>query len=127
MSTLARNGHGSGTPYDVSIPITINSNPQECAQIKLQDEFQLGLGEWFIDTTQGIPYVQQILGQKNPNITNIRALFRTVILNTPGIVSVQEIRVFLNSARQFSYTFSATDNTGAIIQGGDTPFVVGNT
>jgi hypothetical protein len=125
VSTLARNGP------DIAIPLAINSNPQQCAQIKLQDQFELGLGEWFIDTTQGMPYVtstagQPILGVKQPNIPAITALFRKVILGTPGIVAVQELVVDYNPrTRNFQYSFAAIDNTGAIIQGGNVPFVVG--
>jgi hypothetical protein len=120
MSTLARNS------YDIAIPMAINSNAQQCAAIKLQDEFQLGLGEWFIDTSQGVPYVGTILGVKNPNINAIRGLFRSIILNTPGIVAVTELKVVYNpGARTLYYSFAAYDNTGAIIQGADTPFIVG--
>jgi hypothetical protein len=125
VSTLQRNG------ADILIPITIQTDPQHCARIKIQDQFELGQGEWFIDVTQGVPYVrsttgQPILGVKNPNIAAIRALFRKIILQTPGIVAVQELDVVYDpAARELSYTFAAVDDAGAIITGGDTPFVVG--
>jgi hypothetical protein len=125
VSTLGRNG------ADIAIPMRIEKDPQHCARIKIQDQFELAQGEWFIDTTQGVPYVnattgQPILGVKNPNITAIRALFRKIILETPGIVAVRELAVNYDpGARSLSYSFAAVDDTGAIITGGDTPFVVG--
>jgi hypothetical protein len=103
----------------------IETNPQTCAAIKLQDQFDLGLGEWFLDASQGVPYVHQILGVKNPNINAIRALFREIILGTPGIVALNELQVVYNArTRRLFYSFAAVDNTGAIIEGGDSPFVV---
>ncbi len=124
MSTLARNG------ADIAIPMAVETDPQECARIKIQDQFELGLGEWFIDQTQGVPYVnggsRQVLGVKNPNLGAIRALFRSIILQTPGIVAVQELTVSYDpGTRQLSYSFAAVDDTGALVEGGDTPFVVG--
>jgi len=120
VATLARAG------ADIAIPVRIETDPAKCARIKIQDEFELGAGEWFADTLQGVPYVGPILGTKNPNINAIRALFRSIILGTPGIVAVQEIFVVYNPrARTLSYTFAATLNTGAVIIGGNTGFYVG--
>jgi hypothetical protein len=133
MSCLARNLDVTGAPFpsDIAIPLAIQTSPQVCAQVKLNDEFWLGEGEWFIDTTQGVPYIQSrtgrpILGVKQPSIVATRALFRKIILATPGIVAVQELQVTYNpGARTFDYAFKAVDNTGAIISGGNTPFVTG--
>lgn len=126
MATLARAG------ADIAIPVRIETDPAKCAQIKIQDEFELGAGEWFADTAQGVPYVRPvngvgpILGVKNPNINGIRALFRSIILGTPGIVAVQEIAVNYDpGARTLAYSFAATLNTGAVITGGNSGFYVG--
>ena len=122
MSTLARKG------ADIAIPVSVNANAQQCAAIKLQDMFALGLGEWFINVLEGVPYVGTILGLKNPNINAIRSLFRSIILQAPGIVSVQELNVTLDPrTRRLAYDFVAIDNTGAQVVGGDTPFYVSTT
>jgi hypothetical protein len=126
VATLARNG------ADIAIPVRIETDPAKCAQIKIQDEFELGSGEWFADTAQGVPIVRAvngvgpILGVKSPNISAIRALFRSIILGTPGIVAVQELVVnYQPGPRKLSYSFAATLNTGAIITGGNAGFYVG--
>ena len=122
MSTLARS---STNPSDIAMPMAIQRNPQQCAAIKLQDMFELGLGEWFMNTTEGIPYVGTILGLKNPNISAIRTLFRSIILQAPGIVSVKELNVNYDPRlRKLNYNFAAYDNTGALITGGNIPFIV---
>ena len=103
----------------------VNANAQQCAAIKLQDMFALGLGEWFINVLEGVPYIGTILGLKNPNINAIRSLFRSIILQAPGIVAVEELNVALDPAtRRLAYDFVAIDNAGAKVVGGNTPFIV---
>ena len=117
VATLARNG------ADVAIPIAIQTEQRECAALSIQDEFSLGYGEWFADIQLGVPHVKtlnglQILGTKNPNITQIRALYRSIILNTPGIVSVIELKVtYLPGPRTVSYSFVAVCIGGGTITG----------
>ena len=41
VSTIARNA------ADIAIPMRIEADPRTCAAVKIQDEFELGLGEWF--------------------------------------------------------------------------------
>ena len=103
----------------------IEADQRTCAAVKIQDEFELGLGEWFLDVTQGVPYIGTVLGVKNPNVAAIRAMFRSIILQAPGIVAVQELRVDYDPrARTLAYSFVAVDNTGAIVKGGNQTFVV---
>jgi hypothetical protein len=122
MSTLARS---TTSKADIAIPMSVQTNPAQCARIKLQDMFALGLGEWFLNTLEGVPYVGTILGVKNPNISAIRSLFRSIILQAPGIVSVRELNVNYDPrARKLTYDFVAVDSTGTLIKGGDSPFIV---
>lgn len=48
------------------------------------------LGAWFLDTSEGIPYLEQIL-VKNPDVRLIQLLFRRVILQCPGIARVDKL------------------------------------
>jgi hypothetical protein len=105
--------------------LVIKTDPVVCAAWDLQDKFSLGLGEWFLDTSQGIPYLS-VLGVKNPDLSAIRAMLRAVILSVPPIVSVQELSVTLNpKTRALAYNFRATADTGQVITGGaGQPFIV---
>ena len=65
------------------------------------------LGEWFLDQRVGIPYFQQLLGQK-PNETAVKSIFRAAILSTPGIESISEMSVdFDGSTRRLGIAFTA--------------------
>lgn len=70
-------------------------------------------GEWFLDTLEGVPYFQQILGAKNGEAVAL-GLIRQRILNTPGVTSVTAISVELDSARTLQVSFTAMTDAGAL-------------
>lgn len=45
------------------------------------------LGEWFLDTTFGVPYFEEVL-VKNPDRSAIEAVLRSRILDVPGVTRV---------------------------------------
>jgi len=70
------------------------------------------LGEWMLDRRIGLPYYQQIL-IKNPKTAVVRNLFRKAILDTPGIVSVNDLLVdYSPGARTLDVSFSAKTDGG---------------
>lgn len=54
-------------------------------------------GEWFLDLDHGVPYWQDILGQKY-NETKVRAAFRDAILAAPGVNKILELEVEFDGA-----------------------------
>lgn len=72
------------------------------------------LGEWFLDTTIGVPYFQQIL-IKNPDKAKIQALLLDVIRNTPGVDTLSNYAFGIDTAsRVFNVSFRATTTSGII-------------
>lgn len=68
---------------------------------------QFFYGEWFMDTTQGIPYYQNIL-VKNPNQNQVRGIFEDTILGTPGVVSFNNFNFQFNAqTRELGVRFTA--------------------
>ena len=64
-------------------------------------------GEYFLDTGVGIPYRDVVL-VKNPNLEEIRAVFRAEINDVDGINRVESIDVdFDNQNRSLSIEFTA--------------------
>ena len=56
------------------------------------------LGEWFLDTTKGLPWFQQIAGGKNTN--NAVMLIRDQITSTSGVDSINKINVIYDAQKR---------------------------
>lgn len=72
-------------------------------------------GEWFADLDFGVPWFQEILGQK-PNAPRIRTEIRKTILDTPNVVEILLLEIFFAGA-----TRSLTIDWRARTEFGDTP------
>lgn len=81
-------------------------------QIKIQ--LLTFLGEWFLDVTHGVPYLDYVL-IKNPNFTLIRELFREQILKVDGVTNLVNIDIDFNPAtRQMSLSYEAETEYGIV-------------
>ena len=78
--------------------------------------FKFALGEWFLDIRIGVPFFQEIL-VKNPNLTRVRAIYRQLILTTPGIESLEKFSLTLVvSTRALSLSFTARKTDGGTLE-----------
>lgn len=71
-------------------------------------------GEWFMDTTIGIPYFNEIL-IKNPDQSKVDALFSNTISKTPGVIGLLSYSFtpdFIN--RTLNVSFSAQTTQGIV-------------
>lgn len=69
-------------------------------------------GEWFWDTTYGIPYWQSILGRKTTK-ARVDLIFSQKILSDPGVKEITYFKsTFIN--RQYSLTFKVRVVDGSI-------------
>jgi hypothetical protein len=93
---------------------------------KLTNRFQLFLGEWFLDTRVGVPWFQNILGLKNPDMASVGQLLARVITQTPGVASIQSSQLnFISTTRQLLANFVVQTQAGAVLTGGmGQPFIV---
>jgi len=108
--------------------LTLLTEDADVVAVNLFNRFRLFLGEWFLDTRVGIPYIPQVLGVKNPDLRVIAQLFRRIILNTPGVIGLENVDVaFDRGVRNLSYSFLAKAKDGRTINGSSTgPFIVGD-
>lgn len=73
------------------------------------------LDEWFLDSRVGIPYYRDIL-IRNPNLDLIRNIYKTAVLDTPGIASVESIELDIDTAsRTLNLSFACTLDSGAVL------------
>lgn len=83
-------------------------------QIKIQ--LLTFLGEWFLDVTHGVPYLEYVL-VKNPNFTLIRELFREQILKVDGVNNLVSIDIDFESAtRKMLLNYEAETEYGMIVR-----------
>lgn len=70
------------------------------------------LGEVYYDTTQGVPYWTEILGQF-PSLALVKSQLVTAALTVPGVVSAQ---VFISGVvgRRLSGQIQVTDPSGTV-------------
>ena len=69
-------------------------------------------GEWFLDEDIGIPYFQEILGQKN-SIEAIKAIFVDAILKIEGVQELKDLKIKLNNEERglgINFTILDIDN-----------------
>jgi hypothetical protein len=122
MSNIALNYTGQTGDLDLTGHRLNLTTGEEAIEQNLRVRLRFFLAEWFLDRSQGIPYYRDIL-VKNPNLLLVRSLFRTAILNTTGISSVDSLDLTLDKqARKLTLAFQATMDTGATLV--YNPFVI---
>ncbi|MCK4718809.1 MAG: hypothetical protein KAT70_09085 [Thermoplasmata archaeon] len=96
----------------------------EVAQ-RLRVRFRFFLGEWFLDTREGIPYADEIL-RKNPKGQTIRAIFTNAITTTQGVAFLERLDFTLDrSVRELVLSFVARLEDGSTFRSSQFgPFIV---
>lgn len=73
----------------------INEARRVAQQIKITLLFFLG--EWFLDTSFGVPYLEDIL-VKNPRWSRVQTVLRARIADVPGVRRVVTLKTTLDAA-----------------------------
>lgn len=72
------------------------------------------LGEWFLDTDFGVPYLEEIM-IKNPKLAAVTSILRQRILDVPDVTRVPTLLLdFSRVQRTLSVVFEAETNVGRI-------------
>ena len=103
---------------DIVLPRQVVTDFNTYMLIKVQDVLKLWQGEWFLDTSAGFPWAQQVLGTKQINAAFVGGLLTKALLAIQGVATVTANASFNGSTRNFNYSFSAKLNNGALITGG---------
>lgn len=57
------------------------------------------LGEWFLNSAEGVPWFEQVLVH-NPNMRAVREILRRVLLLTPGALEVTRLELTRNRVKR---------------------------
>jgi hypothetical protein len=108
---------------DLAVPPRWIRGAEAVAQ-RIRVRFKWFLGEWFLDTRQGVPYYRDIL-IKNADPILITFIFRRVLLSTPGVKSVSSFHATLDkTSRVLTVTFEAVADDGSILTASAEPFII---
>lgn len=103
--------HNAVTQGKVSI-WPINGADKVAQQIKMN--LLTFLGEWFLDETWGVPYLEQIL-VKNPRMPSVETILRDHINNVPHVTKINSLGFEWNRrVRALFVTFEASTDYGVI-------------
>lgn len=90
----------------------IDNAERVAQQIKIQ--LLTMLGEWFLDITHGVPYLEYIL-VKNPNFELIRQILKEQIQNVDDVEAVNSLELDYDSRqRRLSVTYAAETTYGLV-------------
>jgi len=105
--------------------IYLATGPAAYAQ-RLKIKMGFFLGEWFLDTREGMPLIQRIL-VKNPSKANILAIYSKVIRDDPATQSLDKIDMTINGKdRTAEIVFASRMKDGQLFNSTDFgPFLVG--
>jgi hypothetical protein len=80
----------------------------------LRQRLSFFLAEWFLDESEGIDYFDRVL-VKNPRVEELDAIFKSTILDTPGVLELLEFDLELDgSSRAAFLSFRARSTEGEI-------------
>lgn len=91
--------------------IVLIDGRDEIAQT-LRTRLRVFLGEWFLDTREGVPYFEEIL-KKNPDPGRVDAIFKNEILTSPGVVELITFKLDI-TGRKLTLEFTARTDDGII-------------
>lgn len=82
----------------------------------VRTRLQFYLEEWFLDTTAGTPWFQQIL-VKPANLSNVESILKARILETPEVEGLSEFTMDYEggSLRKLTVAFTANTTFGTIV------------
>lgn len=96
------------TDYDLSLVDGIDQIRQ-----KLKIRLQFFYGEWYLDTTKGVKYYEEIL-VKNPLFEKVASILKTTILETPGVSELLNFNMNYAGDRELAVSFSVNTSSGTL-------------
>lgn len=114
MLDLALNAQTHDLVVENGDLIAIDNAERVAQQIKIQ--LLTWLGEWFLDVTHGVPYLDYIL-VKNPNLELARSIFREQIMKVDDVDNVLSINLEYDiKTRTMNVEYEASTAYGIVVK-----------
>lgn len=114
MLDLALNAQTHDLVIENGDLIAIDNAERVAQQIKIQ--LLTWLGEWFLDVTHGVPYLDYIL-VKNPNLELARSIFREQIMKVDDVDNVLSINLEYDiKTRTMNVEYEASTAYGIVVK-----------
>lgn len=81
---------------------------------RIKQELRTELGEWFMNVSVGIPYIDSIREGKNPNMIMLRTAIKSTILSIPYINKITDLEFQLDNQKRTLHIRFITDFTGEV-------------
>jgi hypothetical protein len=100
--------------------VIVNNNlvlveSREFVQQNLKQRLQTLLGECELDTSLGVPYIEEILGKRRQQ-SIVENILKDAILSTPGVIKLNSFSLeFEESTRILTVNFEVASESGTII------------
>lgn len=113
MDILLVKNTGDAAFVNRAIPITdeVRQSVGQLLKIKLQTFY----GEWFMDETYGIPYIEQVMGRKRSK-SAIDTLMQSAILEEPLVKSIASWTSEITPSREYLVTFQVLVDSGDVTE-----------
>jgi hypothetical protein len=96
--------------------MSLTESDDEALQQRLFIKLQIFKGEWFMDTEFGVPYYQNVLGQKS-SLDAVNAIMVDQILSTDGVASLSHFNVTFDApTRDYRLNFGVKSTQGSIVE-----------
>lgn len=93
----------------------VTYDQQDVVAQRLKIKLSTFLGEWFLDTSIGIPYFEEVL-VKGFDKQSVDALFQTAIVEDSGVLELISYNSYLESStRKFYLSFAVRVATDSVV------------
>lgn len=115
MFDIAMGINSNDIVLDADNDLFMIDNAERVAQ-QIVITLRFWFGEWFLDTSDGTPYLEYIL-VKNPNMSHIRQILTERIQSVEGVISVDDMSLdFDRQARELNVEYEATTAYGLLTE-----------
>jgi hypothetical protein len=95
--------------------LVIETDPVKNVVGKVTKVLLLAQGSWFLAAAKGVPWVQKILGVKNPDLRLVQNILVDAILGVPEVASVENASVTFDvPSRTCTFSGALRTTVGAI-------------